>query len=394
MLNFVHIGIGQCGNRFAEQFGRNGKLALAINTARIDMSGLDNKAISPKNQIHIALQGNKDGAGRDPEIGRKSMEGNLESVYETIKKAVDNVPVDRFVLWVGLGGGTGTGGVLPLMKYLLDKGHKVMLGLTLPRKKEGWLVRMNAIKALTDIINALDADRRNVVPYVVIDNERFTGSIDSANETIVKDLTRFTKATNNVPAASAFDDTDFSRVLDYKGVMTLVRTTVPPEVIKGNDLFARSIQEAWQRSLYAKFEPEEATGAATLVIVPTKFYQQKGNKELITENIEGIEALYPHANPYSCIYEAKKDNVDRVIIYTMLTGLPAPDDTLDEIYEDVSEQIAEDRERRKERKREESQSRSKRKLFDYDPNNIDEDDGGEVDGILGKTDILDEEFVF
>ena len=66
MLNFVHIGIGQCGNRFAEQFGRRGRTALAINTARVDTSILNSKSISPKNQLHIALDGLKDGAGRNP----------------------------------------------------------------------------------------------------------------------------------------------------------------------------------------------------------------------------------------------------------------------------------------------------------------------------------------
>ena len=136
MLSFVHIGIGQCGNRLAEQFGKNGRLALAINTARVDMSSIDSKAIATKNQIHIALAGNKDGAGRNPEIGKESMEANLDKVYEAIMKATKDLAVDRFVLWAGLGGGTGTGGVLPLMQHLIDNGHKVMLGLTIPRRNE------------------------------------------------------------------------------------------------------------------------------------------------------------------------------------------------------------------------------------------------------------------
>lgn len=374
MLNFVHIGIGQCGNNFAEQFGKNGRIAFAINTARIDMSGLDGKAINFKNQIHIALAGNKDGAGRNPEIGRASMEGNLDKVYDVIMKGTNNVAVDRFILWAGLGGGTGTGGVIPLMKHLVSKGHKVLLGLTLPRKKEGWVVRMNAVKALTIIMAELDANRRVIVPYIVIDNDLFMGGIDSANEIIAKDLIRFTRTTTNSPSESAFDDTDFSRLLDYKGVVNVVRCEVPVNSFKGSDVLAKALQDRWNKSLYAKFVPEDATGAATLVIVPSKFYQQRGNKELITENIGSIEELYPHANPYACVYEAKNDNVDKVVAYTLLTGLPAPDENMDEMYEDISKQISEDKERRKERQRVERASRAKRQLFDYDPNNIDDDE--------------------
>ena len=374
MLNFVHIGIGQCGNRFAEQFGKNSRIALAINTARVDMSGLDSKAISPKNQIHIAMPGNKDGAGRDPEIGRQSMEASLDTVYEAIMKATKDNPADRFVLWAGLGGGTGTGGIIPLMNYLLSKGHKVMLGLTLPRKKEGWVVRMNAIKALTEIIGEFDANRRAIVPYIVIDNEQLVGGLDSSNESIVRDLVRFTNATKNVPSASAFDDTDYNRILGYRGVVSLIRTTVPTETVKGSDTFAKAVQEAWGKAIYAKFDAADATGAATLAIVPERFYKQKGNKELINENIEAVESLYPHANPYSCIYEAKNDNIDRIIVYTLITGLPNPDENMDDIYDDVSGQIAEDRERRRERQRSERQSRAKRRIFEYDPNDIGDDD--------------------
>ena len=379
MLNFVHIGIGQCGNRFAEQFGKNGRIALAVNTARIDMSQLNNKVINARNQIHIAMPDSPDGAGRDPEIGRESMEANLEKVYGAIQRATSDINVDRFVIWAGLGGGTGTGGVIPLMKYLINKGHNVMLGLTIPRKKEGWVVRMNALKALTNITDAMNADKRNVVPFLVIDNERFSGNVSSNNEIIVKNLIRFTKTTNNVPSESAFDDRDFNRLLNYRGIVTVVRTCLQTETLKGDDSFAKAVQESWKKSVYASFDYESATGAANLVIVPSRFYKTKGNNILIDENIEGIEELYPHANPYSCIYETNNEDIDKkIIIYTLLTGLPNPDENLDEMYEDISEQISEDKERRKKRSRAEKESRAKRRVIEYDPNaDYDDDDDNE-----------------
>lgn len=374
MLNFVHIGIGQCGNRFAEQFGKHGRIAMAINTARIDMSNLDNKAISPRNQIHIALNGAKDGAGRDPEIGRVSMENNLDMVYDAIMKATSAKPADRFVLWAGLGGGTGTGGIVPLMNRLTAEGHKVMLGVTLPRKKEGWMVRMNAIKTLSALIGSFDENPKVIVPYIVIDNQKISGSLDSANEIIVSNLVRFTNTTKNIPAASAFDDTDYSRILNYRGVVSLARTTVPLSNLKGSDTLAKALQDAWEKSLLANFDSQDATGAATLVIAPEKFLNQKGNKEVLTENIDTIESLYPRANPYSCVYAAKNDHIDSIIVYTLLTGLAAPDDSLDEMYDDVSEQVEMDKARRRSRLQQERKSRAKRRILDYDPNNVDDDE--------------------
>lgn len=374
MLNFVHIGIGQCGNRFAEQFGKNGRIALAVNTARIDMSSINSKAINARNQIHIALPDSPDGAGRDPEIGRESMEANLEKVYDAIQKAIGDTHVDRIALWAGLGGGTGTGGIIPLMKYLMEKDFPLMLCLTIPRKKEGWLVRMNAFKALTDITDELKASKRHIVPFLVIDNDKFIGSISANNDLIARTLVRFTKTTNNVPTESAFDDRDFNRLLGYKGMLTVVRTSISTDSLKGGDSFVQSIQESWKKSLYAKFDPAEAAGAANLVIVPSKFYQTKGNDLLIDENIETLDGIYPHANPYSCIYESKNDDIDKIIIYTLLTGLPNPDENIDEMYDDISEQISEDKARRKERSRAERAARAKRHVLEYDPNDDFDDD--------------------
>lgn len=374
MLNFIHIGIGQCGNRIAEQFGKSGRLAFAINTARIDMSGIDNKAIAPKNQIHIALEGNKDGAGRDPKIGKESMEANLDKVYEAIVKATKDMEVDCFVLWAGLGGGTGTGGIVPLMQHLVAKGHKVMLGMTIPRKKESWIVRLNAIKALTNIMTIVDADRNNIVPYVVIDNEQFDGGLASANELIVKDFVRFTKTTTNIPADSAFDDTDFARLLSYKGLVSVVRSTVEKEALKGTDAFAKAIRESWKRSAFAKFSPEDALGVANLVIVPQKFYRQKGVYELVNDNITYVEEISPQANAYLCIYENKNENISNIIVYTILTGMPSPEDNLNEMYDEVSEQINETKERRRELKRNEHQRQAKYLSLDFDPNNLDLDE--------------------
>lgn len=370
MLSFVHIGIGQCGNRLAEQFGKNGRLALAINTARVDMSSIDNKAIAPKNQIHIALQGNKDGAGRNPEIGKESMEANLDKVYEAITKATKDMAVDRYVLWAGLGGGTGTGGVAPLMQHLISKGHKVMLGLTIPRKKESWIVRMNAIKALTNILTVIDSDRKNIVPYVVIDNEQFDGGLASANEAIVKNFVRFTNTTTNSPADSAFDDTDYTRLLGYKGLASVVRTTVSTDTLKATDIFAKAVHDSWNRSPFAKFSSEDALGIANLVIVPQKYYRQKGVYELINDNIATVEEDCTQANAYSCIYENRNEEIDKIIIYTLLTGMPSPDENIDEMYDEVSEQINETKERRKELKRAEHQNHAKYLDLDFDPNSI------------------------
>ena len=65
--------------------------------------------------------------------GRKSMEVNLDMICEAVRRATRERPADRIVLWAGFGGGTGTGGVFPLMKKLTSEGYKVALGLAFTR---------------------------------------------------------------------------------------------------------------------------------------------------------------------------------------------------------------------------------------------------------------------
>lgn len=375
MLNFVHIGIGQCGNRFAELFGKRGRTALAVNTAMVDMSGLDEKAVPKKNRIHIAMEGAKDGAGRNPTVGRASMEENVSMVYDSIMKAVGGRAADWFVIWAGLGGGTGTGGIKPLMEKLIEEGKNVMLAVTLPRKKEGWVVRMNAMNALNEIISDLEDRKTPPVPYIVIDNEKIQGGLDSENERIVSDLVRFSNMTENVPVASAFDDTDFGRLLSYKGMTSLIRMTFSPDDLEDTEAIMRAAREAWESSLLAKVEPADATGAVLLLSAPSKMLKKKEGRENIDRGIENLESLYPSANPYSCMYVGKNGDTDsRVAVYVLLTGLPAPEDNLDEIYEDVKDKVEQDKRRRKDRKRQQKEAQAKRKMFSYDPNNIDDDD--------------------
>jgi len=71
-----------------------------------------------------------------------------------------------------------------------------------------------------------------------------------------------------------------------------------------------------------------------------------------------------------------------------LTGMPSPEETLDELYEDVNEQIQETRERRRELKRNGLQSLGKRRGLEFDPNNIEVDSTAENDNILNNTPLF------
>ena len=365
MLNFVHIGIGQCGNRFADEFAARGRTALAINTANVDMRGLSR--IKTGNRIHIALEGAKDGAGRNPEIGRASMEENIDMVYDHIMQATDK-PADFYVLWAGLGGGTGTGGISPLMEKLLQEGMKVILAMTLPGRNEGRKVRSNALAMLDALTEQLETEGHPIVPYLVIDNDKLHGDLSEYNGIIANCLVRFTNITSKQPMDSAFDDTDFANTLGYRGAMTLVKTAMKESDLNGNQSILTAVKAEWERSFYANFNPDEAAGAAALVIGSSKFLEQKGMLELIKGNLSELEKEYRHADPYSCIYGSPDATNGKIYVFTLLTCLGAPEQNLDQIYDDVSAEVEEDRNLRLARSENAAKSRQRRRITAYDPN--------------------------
>lgn len=134
------------------------------------------------------------------------------------------------------------------------------------------------------------------------------------------------------------------------------------------------VNEARCKSLLVKGDPEDALGEANLVIVPSRFLRNKSNRELIAENMYYAEAVSSYANSYSCIYKAKGNNTETISVYTLYTGMPNPDDILDEIYNEVNEQIEDIKKRRKELKRKALCNQAKCRALDFDPNNIDFDD--------------------
>ena len=67
MLNFLYVGVGQCGNKFVDAFALNKNTAVAVNTTQKDMESL--KHLDRQNLVNITANGSKGGAGKTPALG-------------------------------------------------------------------------------------------------------------------------------------------------------------------------------------------------------------------------------------------------------------------------------------------------------------------------------------
>src|SRR5690554_4876873 len=145
-LNFGFIGIGQCGGNIANEFTKLGYKAIAINTAKSDLLKLDNIQKNNKLLINTGVQG----AGKNPEIGRRALEEHIEDVMHLINLVFDE-SIDMIYVCAGLGGGTGSGITPLLTQVLTEQGIKTGVIATIPSEIESPKVQIVALNAFEEI---------------------------------------------------------------------------------------------------------------------------------------------------------------------------------------------------------------------------------------------------
>ncbi len=158
------IGVGQAGGRILDTFVYNNiwggrkdilPLTLAINAAKSDLLGLS--SVPTRDRIllgHTLVKGH--GAGANPEMGAKVAADDSRNIRRAIAERATH-KVDAFLLFLGLGGGTGAGAV-PVIAQMLKEIYKepvYVLG-ALPSQSEGSLYAGNAAKSLRNLTESAD----------------------------------------------------------------------------------------------------------------------------------------------------------------------------------------------------------------------------------------------
>ena len=105
------------------------------------------------------------GAGSNPEMGKRAAEESLEE----IKKELEGT--DMLFVTAGLGGGTGTGGILPIVEAARGMGILTVAVVTRPFSFEGFKRKKQADEAL-------EALRGKVDTLITIPNDKILSLID------------------------------------------------------------------------------------------------------------------------------------------------------------------------------------------------------------------------
>jgi cell division GTPase FtsZ len=219
-LDIAVIGLGQGGGNLAAEFARRGYRAMALNTARTDLSALgaaNHPMLSEAQRLYIGIDG-YDGAGADLNYGRQCVLESAERIREVVARHTEGA--DVVLLTAGLGGGTGSA-VSELVKVLESLELPITTLATLPGDQESGIAKVNAVRAVSDLVKIPD------LGLIFADNARLAelhGNLtldeyfERINEIIIEPLDAFNRL-NQRPGLHPI------RTLDGEDLRTLLMST-------------------------------------------------------------------------------------------------------------------------------------------------------------------------
>ena len=152
------IGVGGGGNNVVNRMVRSGVTGVDFVVVNTDKQALNVASAEYKIQIGEKLTHGQ-GAGSDPEVGRKSAEESRSQ----ITKALENT--DMVFITAGMGGGTGTGAAPIVAEAAKEQGILTVGVVTKPFAFEGRRRMMQAEKGIEDLRGKVDS-------LVIIPNDR------------------------------------------------------------------------------------------------------------------------------------------------------------------------------------------------------------------------------
>jgi cell division GTPase FtsZ len=219
-LDIAVIGLGQGGGNLAAEFARRGYRAMALNTARTDLSALgapNHPTLTEAQRLYIGIDG-YDGAGADLNYGRQCVLESAERIREIVARHTEGA--DVVLITAGLGGGTGSA-VSELVKVVEALELPLTVLATLPGSQESGIAKVNAVRAVSDLVKIPD------LGLIFADNARLAelhGNLtldeyfERINEIIVDPLDAFNRL-NQRPGLHPI------RTLDGEDLRTLLMST-------------------------------------------------------------------------------------------------------------------------------------------------------------------------
>ena len=164
VVNIKVVGVGGGGNNVVNRMVKTGTKGVDFIAVNTDKQALSLSGAGQKIQIGEKLT-NGQGAGSDPEVGRKSAEENRTQISKALEDA------DMVFITAGMGGGTGTGAAPIVADIAKELGVLTVGVVTKPFRFEGMRRMKQAEGGITELRNKVDS-------LVIIPNERLKLATD------------------------------------------------------------------------------------------------------------------------------------------------------------------------------------------------------------------------
>ena len=303
VVNIKVIGVGGGGNNVVNrmvQTGAKGVEFVAVNT---DKQVLSRSGATYKIQIGEKLTHGQ-GAGSNPEIGRKSAEENRAQIAKALEET------DMVFITAGMGGGTGTGAAPVVADVAREAGVLTIGVVTKPFGFEGRRRMVQAEQGIEDLKDKVDS-------LVIIPNERLKHATDQkitfANAfAIADDVLR--QAVQSI--SDLINDTGFIN-LDFADVTSVMKDAGFAHMGVGRAEGKNKAEEAAKMAISSPLLETSINGAKGVLVNVT------GSMDIGLDEVEQVatlvqQAAHPDANIIfgATFDEAMEDEIRVTVIAT------------------------------------------------------------------------------
>jgi len=342
-LTYAFVGLGQGGGRIAQAFYDMGyKKTLAVNTAVHDLELLD---LPDEHKYHVNHLGDS-GAGKDQEKGEAAFVSREQEVFNKMRQ-IFGEKVDRIIVCVGVAGGTGGGGVVPLInlakKYfayvgIKDANDRVGVITSLPTNGEAAspTVASNAYTKTNTLCDM--AEKGEFAPLIIVDNGKIKKLYPkltvkqfwpTINNTVAGLFHVFNVLATQNSNYTTFDPADYDSIMKSHGCMILGVTGVKD--FESETGISTAIKSNLEKTLLAEgFDLKTATAAGAVVVGGTTMFEEvEGLMDNMEYSFDTLAALTGNAIIHRGIYEDPKR--EKLVVYTVIGGMKRPQSRLEDL---------------------------------------------------------------
>ena len=300
VVNIKVIGVGGAGNNVVNRMVRSGAKGVEFVAVNTDKQALNVSSATYKIQIGEKLTHGQ-GAGSDPEVGRKSAEESRSQ----IAKALEDT--DMVFITAGMGGGTGTGAAPIVAEIAKEMEILTVAVVTKPFGFEGRRRMMQAESGIAELKEKVDS-------LVIIPNERLKHGTDQkitfANAfEIADDVLR--QAVQSI--SDLIRDTGFIN-LDFADVTAIMKNAGMAHMGVGRAAGKNKAEEAARMAISSPLLETSIDGAKGVLINVT------GSMDIGLEEVEQAaslvqEAVHPDAlTIFGATFDETLDDEIRVTV--------------------------------------------------------------------------------